>query len=211
MYYPVISYRSHSNCYSQIQSKNSPDVLYSRRDHSTLRIYSNGNSSLQRSLSYHSDQNFISAAQFPYGTKIRPLLSKMAWKVRTCFFRRFQQLSNIYEDIPMFAGSITSNLKCVPCLVSKLKYSPIDNFDREKTSPHSGFHFDLPCPIKPSLGGNVNIVHFIQPTSSISDVRLIKPRSETSNEVKSYIAKFDSTWQHLGCRVSNILHQKRFS
>lgn len=91
--------------------------------------------------------------------------------------KRFQHMSNIFNDIPMFYRTITSNVKCIPCLVAKTKQSSIDKVHPSSTIPHTEFHFELSGPIKTNLGGNSYAIHFIQPTSSTTDVRLIKARS----------------------------------
>lgn len=91
----------------------------------------------------------------------------------------------------MFSRYITEILKCVPCLASKIKQSPIDEVDPYKTMPHTEFYLKLSGPIKQSVGGNFHVTYFIKTTSSITDVCLLKSRCETSSEVKNCIAKFD--------------------
>lgn len=63
----------------------------------------------------------------------------------------------------------------------------LDHVDIDKVVLYSEFHFYLSGNVEPSLGGNSYTIQFFEPTSSISDVRMMKQRSDTSAEVKSYI------------------------
>lgn len=65
-----------------------------------------------------------------------------------------------------------------------MKLVHIDQIDINKTSSYTEFHFDLSAPVEPSLGANTYVAHFIDPTSIISDVRIMNPWRETSDEVK---------------------------
>lgn len=145
-------------------------------------------------------------AQSSYQAERKVDIYHQRWhdKIGHVWSQQFQRMSIIYEDIPMFARAISKNFQCAPCLIWKLKQSPVENVDPEKNLPHTQFYFDLSGPIKPSLGGNINAAHLIQPTYSIMDVRLFEAERDTTNEVKNYIATFNSMWQHLGHMVNGI-------
>lgn len=63
-------------------------------------------------------------------------------------------MSQNFEDVSLFARSITRNHSCIPCLVSKMKNAHIDLVDIGKSFSYSEFNYDLSGPVEPSLDGN---------------------------------------------------------
>lgn len=68
-----------------------------------------------------------------------------------------------------------------------MKLAHINLVDVDKSVLYFEFHVDLSGPVDPSIGGNAYIIHSIELTSSMSDVRIMKQRRDTSAEVKWYI------------------------
>lgn len=85
-----------------------------------------------------------------------------------------------------------------------MKLAQVDPVDVDKSVPYSEFYFHLSGSVERSLGENAYIAHFIKPTSSISEFGIIKKRKDTSPEIKSLIAMFESMRSFPSSRFSKI-------
>lgn len=62
-------------------------------------------------------------------------------------------------------------------------------------------------PVRQDWGQNIHAANVIQPTSSITEVRLFKARSEATNVVKNQIAKFNIMWEDVGLLVTRTQYE----
>lgn len=66
---------------------------------------------------------------------------------------KYQHMSQMFDDVRLFARYISRNQKCFSCRVSKMKLAHTDPDDMDKSVTYTGFRFDLSGPVELSPRG----------------------------------------------------------
>lgn len=117
--------------------------------------------------------------------------------------QRYEQLSEICTDVPMFDIRILKQHEYMPCFTGKVKKAPV------KTNPSAfndgELHFDISGPMPDSIGDKKYAAHFIEPRTATTTVIPLEKRSELAHLILGQIGEVEILFAHERYRIQVLL------
>lgn len=116
---------------------------------------------------------------------------------------RHQQAADIFDDVPFFDKNTMKKIDCGQCHISQMKKAPVRSVDSNPDFLEEN-HFEILGPYSPSLGQNIYAAHYLESHTAMSDVFLIKSKSELPSVTMQFISMIENRFSVKNYRVRRL-------